>query len=242
LKFSLKKDKDEETLLEREEDVERPAGFSSFPVHWNAKGAPEGTYIAQATLTIGDINTTLESTLTINKQDAQKLAASLQEESDIMGKAMAGVQPAKNWQDAVLILQGNAWQAQASPFLLLLNQKIKDAAQPDPDLRALAKGFLWDSRTDVAMYRASSSLIRGISNPLPFSPFPHSGSPHQRKYPIFGIGRDGEKLALTNDDGIASKNRRSGHERKTAHVDQGSHADRANRSSAGRGYTACHVL
>lgn len=170
LKFTLKKDN--ETLMEREEDIEKPAGFSSLAVHWDARGKQEGTYIAQATLSIGDMNITLEAASPINKLDVQKLITSLQEEMRIMGQAIGNLQRLKNWRDAVLILQGNAWQAQASSFLELLNAKIKETTQPDPDVQALARSFLWNSREEVAMYRANSALIRGEFQSPALQPFP----------------------------------------------------------------------
>lgn len=160
-KFRFVLRKDGETLLEKDEDVEGPGGFSPFPVRWDARGKPEGTYIAEASLTIEGVETKQTANLTINKYDAQRLVTSMQEEIEAMKKGIEAVQPVKSWQGAVLVLQGNAWISRASPFLELLNQKIKETAQPDPDARVLSKIFLWESTKDVAMHKGSSALIRG---------------------------------------------------------------------------------
>lgn len=178
-KFTLKRG--EETLLEKEEDVERPAGFSSFPIHWDARGKPEGTYIAQAELAIEGLEAPEKASLVINKLDSQKLISSLQEEIDIMGRALKSAKRTGNWQDAVLFLQGEAWLSMASPFLDLLNQKIKETNQPDPDARTLAKIFLWNSREDVAMYKGSSALIRRDFQSPAIQPFATLKLPYSKE-------------------------------------------------------------
>ncbi len=169
-RFTLKRG--EETLLEKEEQLEKPAGFSPFTIRWDARGKPEGSYIAEAELTIEGMEITPSATLTINKYDAQRLANSLQEELNNMAQSIAQIQPPKNWRDAVIVLQGNAWQSRASPLLELIHKKIKETAQADPDACVLAKAFLWNSREDVAMLKGSSALIRREFQSPALQPFP----------------------------------------------------------------------
>lgn len=156
LKFVLKKDS--ETLLEKDQDIEVKAGFNPLFVHWDGRGKPEGTYIATAKLETQE--GAIEVSTQVNKYDLAKEISTLEKEMDVMGKALEEARKGRSWQDAVMVLQGSAWQSLASDFISVLKKKGDETKNPDPDAVISAKIFLWESRDYIPSFEASSALIR----------------------------------------------------------------------------------
>ncbi|MGB9797384.1 MAG: sugar-binding protein, partial [bacterium] len=178
LRFILKKDA--EVIFQKEEDLGVEAGFNSLSVHWDARGKSEGTYIANA-----EFETPLgkfAASLKINKYDVGKEISSLQEEMEVMEKALEKARKESSWQSAVLVLQGSMWQSQASDFLYTLNLKKEEAMKSDPDAAILAKIFLWESRDQILPFKASSALIRRDFNSPSLQDFPTLHLPKAKEF------------------------------------------------------------
>jgi len=156
LKFVFKKDS--EILLQKDEDTEVKAGFNPLFIHWDGRGKPEGTYIATAKLETPE--GAMEVSAQVNKYDLAREISSIEKEIDVMGKAFEEAKKGRSWQDAVMVLQGSAWQSRASDFLAILKKKGDETKNPDPDAVILAKIFLWESRDYIPPLEASSALIR----------------------------------------------------------------------------------
>ncbi|MBC7328795.1 hypothetical protein H5T88_00395 [bacterium] len=156
LEFVFKKDS--EILLEKDQDIEVKAGFNPLFVHWDGRGKPEGTYIATAKLETAE--GVMEVSTQVNKYDLEKEISTLEKEVDRMGKALEEARKVRSWQDAVMVLQGSAWQSHALDFISVLKRKVEETKNPDPDAVILARIFLWESRDYIPTFEASSALIR----------------------------------------------------------------------------------